>query len=86
MSLDIGDLSVTTFALPVVYRFNSGGDLRPLLYLGPAYVIYDINRKSQSGVVPLFTTTCTPPWGSRIGSDYSSSELRSSMSLSSGTP
>jgi hypothetical protein len=55
VSLDIGDLSVTTFALPLVFRFNRGGDFRPLLFLGPAYVVYDINQKQGSGVVPLFT-------------------------------
>ena len=55
VSLDIADLAATTFALPLVLRFNRGGTFRPLIYAGPAYVIYDITPQLESQPVPIFS-------------------------------
>lgn len=54
VSIDIADLRVITFALPLVFRFNSGGSFRPLIYLGPALAMYDVDPNVASGVVPIF--------------------------------
>lgn len=55
VSLDIADLDATTFALPFLLRFNRGGTFRPLLYAGPAYVIYDITPQLLAQPVPIFS-------------------------------
>jgi hypothetical protein len=55
VSLDIADLDATTLALPFVFRFNSGGTFRPLIYAGPAYVIYDITPQLINEAVPIFS-------------------------------
>jgi hypothetical protein len=54
LKTDVGDLAVATFALPAVYRFNASARLRPLVFAGPAYVIYDIERNEASPRAPIF--------------------------------
>ena len=60
VSLDIGHLSVTTVALAVVFRFNSGGSFRPYLLAGPAWARYSMHDAPE-GAEPLFTGTRTRP-------------------------
>lgn len=56
VNLDVGDLNVTTLDLAAVFRFNSGGSLRPYIFAGPGYAIY--NMKSEpDGPDPLFEGT-----------------------------
>lgn len=54
-SLNVGRTQVTAFALPLVWRLNRGGSIRPFLALGPALVRYDFTRESSTLLVPLFT-------------------------------
>ena len=62
IALDIADLSVTTLALPFVFRFNRGGSFRPLLFAGPAMAMYELEPNVVTGLVPLFTGT-REKWG-----------------------
>lgn len=62
VSLDIADLSVTTFALPFVFRINRGGRLRPFVFAGPALAMYEMQPNTLTGLVPLFSGT-REKWG-----------------------
>lgn len=57
VSLNVGDLNVTTFAALLAFRFNRGGSLRPFLAAGPAYALYNMEDSDDEGVEPLFTGT-----------------------------
>ncbi len=58
ISLDVGDINVLTFAIPLTFRFNRGGSFRPLIFAGPAYAMYDIDRNENiANSVPLFEGT-----------------------------
>jgi opacity protein-like surface antigen len=54
VSLRIGDMNVYTMALAAKWRFNRGGALRPYLFAGPAWAIYQVERNEESGAIPIF--------------------------------
>jgi hypothetical protein len=63
VTLDAGNLSLTTFVVPLVIRLNPHGTLRFHIMGGPAYALYDVHRRSTGGAsVPLFEGTRSR-WG-----------------------
>lgn len=54
VALTVGEMDATTIALTGAMRFNRGGRLRPFLFAGPAYVMYDFDRDDDSGAIPIF--------------------------------
>lgn len=55
VALTVGDMDVTTLALTGALRFNRGGRIRPFVFAGPAYVMYDFQRDRDSGAIPIFS-------------------------------
>lgn len=62
VDLDVGDMDASSFALPLVWRFNRGGRFRPFIGLGPAYVLYNVEHNVASGRVPIYEGT-RGEWG-----------------------
>jgi hypothetical protein len=57
VSVEAGEMDVTTFAAPLVFRINPRGAFRFHLMGGPAYAIYEIGGRSNvSGIVPIDET------------------------------
>jgi opacity protein-like surface antigen len=54
VSLRIGDMNVYSMTLAAKWRFNRGGALRPYLFGGPAWAIYQVERNEESGAIPIF--------------------------------
>lgn len=48
VTLDIGDLDVTTIALAVAYHFNVADNLLAYVAGGPAYAIYDLDPQPEA--------------------------------------
>jgi opacity protein-like surface antigen len=46
VEIDAGEVRVTTFMIPLVVNINTGGAFRFHVLAGPAYAIYDIERRS----------------------------------------
>ena len=61
-----GDVDVTTFTVPLVFRINRGGTFRVHLMAGPAYAIYRFNPPSETPVV-VFGSTARNEWGAMAG-------------------
>jgi hypothetical protein len=64
--LDAGDLDVTTFMLPVVFRINPRGALRFHVHGGPALALYHGNAPDIVGAEPVFEGT-QQQWGIAYG-------------------
>jgi hypothetical protein len=64
--LNEGDLDVSTFMLPVVFRINRSGALRFHLMAGPAMAIYRGNAPDTPGGQPAFDGT-QGEWGVAFG-------------------
>lgn len=64
--LDAGDLDVTTFMLPVVFRINRSGAIRFHVMAGPAMAIYRGNSPDTPGSQPAFEGT-QQEWGVAFG-------------------
>ncbi|MEO8382851.1 MAG: outer membrane beta-barrel protein [Acidobacteriota bacterium] len=57
VAIQAGDMDVTTFTVPLVFRINPRGALRFHLMAGPAYAIYRIQGTANlSGIVPIDET------------------------------
>ena len=56
-SLEAGEMRVMTFSIPLVFRFNRAGSLRPYILAGPAYSLYDFEPNQSTGSVPIFDGT-----------------------------
>jgi len=65
VDLDSGDLDVTTFTLPIVFRINPNGTFRFHVLGGPAYAIYKTKGESQASV-PV-TGRTRNEWGAVAG-------------------
>jgi hypothetical protein len=60
-----GDLDVTTFTVPLVFRINTGGSFRFHLLGGPAYVLYVFKPDNAAGIpVP---DDSRAEWGVQVG-------------------
>lgn len=57
VSLTVGEMDATTLALTFAWRFNRGGRIRPYLFAGPAWVLYDFDRNEKTGAIPIFEGT-----------------------------
>lgn len=57
VSVGVGDMSVSAFVIPVTFRFNRRGTLRPFISAGPAAVAYDVEPSTSTRSVPLFRGT-----------------------------
>jgi len=58
VNLDAGKMDVTTWSLPLVFRFNRHGAIRAHLFAGPAYATYRIkHRDGDSGAISEFEGT-----------------------------
>lgn len=57
VAFDAGHISVTSFALPLVFHVNRAGAFRFHLMGGPAYAIYEVSRRAVASPVPLFEGT-----------------------------
>lgn len=65
--LDAGELDVATFAVPIVFRINTGGSFRFHLMAGPAYAAYRIEAPENApNTVPVFEGTRSA-WGAMAG-------------------
>ncbi len=54
VELDAGEVDISTFTLPLVFRINPRGALRFHLMGGPAYALYRIRgTPNASGITPL---------------------------------
>lgn len=56
-SLEVGEMRVTTFSVPLVFRFNSAGTFRPYILAGVAYAFYDFQPAESTRSLPLFEGT-----------------------------
>lgn len=67
VALDAGDLDVSTWMVPVIFRINPRGSFRFHLLAGPAIAIYRAHtRENAVGTVPLFRGTRSE-WGYAFG-------------------
>ena len=58
VALDAGEVDVSTFMLPLVFRINPRGSFRVHLMGGPAYAMYRIRgTPNVSGITPIDKTT-----------------------------
>jgi opacity protein-like surface antigen len=65
--LDAGDLDVTTFSVPLVFRINRNGNLRFHILAGPAYAAYHARTgENVLNEVPVFAGT-RGEWGLTAG-------------------
>jgi opacity protein-like surface antigen len=64
--LNAGDLDVSTFMLPVVFRINRSGAFRFHVMAGPALALYRGNAPDTAGAKPLFEGTQSQ-WGIAYG-------------------
>ncbi len=74
--LEAGEMDVTTFALPIVFRINRGGALRFHLMAGPAYAIYSPERSANAGSNISVFADARSRWGAvaGLGADWHLSE------------
>ncbi len=66
-SIEAGDLDVTTFMLPIVFRINRGGALRFHLLGGPAYAIYRPHGRSNADNSIRVFRDARSQWGAAAG-------------------
>lgn len=67
VALDAGEIDVSTFMLPVVFRINPRGTLRFHLLAGPALAVYRTRAPDTAvGTVPIFEGT-RHEWGVSFG-------------------
>jgi opacity protein-like surface antigen len=59
VSIEVGDMDILTLALPLTWRFNRGGRLRPYVMAGPAWAAYKMKSDDEAGVEPLYEGTRT---------------------------
>jgi opacity protein-like surface antigen len=64
--IDAGDLDVSTFMLPVVFRINRSGAFRFHVMAGPALALYRGNAPDTAGAQPVFDGTQSE-WGVAYG-------------------
>lgn len=64
--LEAGDLDVTTVSLAAAFRFNGGGNLRPLIFAGPVWASYKIRPDEATGAPPIFRGS-RQEWGGVLG-------------------
>ena len=58
VALDAGEVDVSTFMLPLVFRINPRGAFRVHIMGGPAYALYRVTgRPNVSGIAPLDDTS-----------------------------
>lgn len=57
VTIDSGQLNLTTLSVPLVIRLNPHGTFRFHLLGGPAYALYNIRRRTGAGSLPLFQGT-----------------------------
>lgn len=63
VELDAGELDISTFTLPIVFRINQGGTFRFHVMAGPALAFYRLNsRENSTGAEPAFDGTQSE-WG-----------------------
>ena len=63
VDIEAGDLDVTTVMLPLIWRINPRGTFRFHVMGGPAYAMYEIERRAPApGGLPLFEGTRNE-WG-----------------------
>ena len=71
VTLDAGEIDVTTFALPIVYTINRRGSFRFHVAAGPAYASYRIERDDDdASTIRVFTGTRSA-WGLSLGGGVS---------------
>lgn len=66
ISLDAGEVDVTTFMLPVVFRINPRGAVRFHIMGGPAHATYRFERQASSGGISVISRTRNE-WGAAFG-------------------
>jgi hypothetical protein len=66
ITLDAGELDVSTFTLPLVFRINPRGSFRFHVMGGPAYAVYRFNPNEGASGVSVFTDT-RAEWGLALG-------------------
>ena len=64
--IDSGELDVTTFMLPIVFRINRGGALRFHLMGGPAHAIYRFSGPTNASGIAVADMTRSE-WGAAAG-------------------
>ena len=65
-SIDAGDVDISTFTLPLVFRINPSGSFRFHILGGPAYAMYRIQgRPNASGISPFDESR--GGWGATAG-------------------
>jgi opacity protein-like surface antigen len=65
--LEAGDLDVTTFSVPLVFRINRNGNVRFYAMAGPAYAAYHTDTEENAlNEVPVFEGT-RGEWGLTVG-------------------
>src|SRR5687767_13670307 len=62
----LGDIDVTTFTLPIVFRINRNGAFRFHLMAGPAYAIYKFEPPDRTVPIGVAETTRNE-WGAMAG-------------------
>ena len=68
VTLDVGELSVTTIEIPIAWRINRSDRFRVQVFIGPAVAMYDLDPQIAVGgvAVPLFEGSRTR-WGGVAG-------------------
>ncbi len=66
LTLDAGELDVTTVMLPIVFRINPNGTFRFHVMGGPAYAMYRFEPETASGAIPVGSHTKNE-WGAAFG-------------------
>jgi hypothetical protein len=57
VTLDSGQMNLTTFSAPLIIRLNPRGTFRFHVMGGPAYALYKVHRQTAAGSLPLFDGT-----------------------------
>jgi len=63
VTIDAGNVSVTTFVVPLVVQFNRKGALRFQVMGGPAYALYDVHRRAGGGTTLALFDATRARWG-----------------------
>lgn len=66
VSLDAGELDVTTITLPIIFRINPNGTFRFHIMGGPAYAMYEFNPEADDGGISVISRT-EKEWGLAFG-------------------
>jgi len=65
VSLDAGDLDVTTLALPLVFHINRNGAVRFHILAGPAVALYNVETPATASLPS--TSETMSEWGATLG-------------------